>query len=651
MMRLPYHSIITHRSHLLHFQDLIDSKCEKRRKGVFGPSAGKNFIIFVDDVNMPMKEEYGAQPPIEILRQWFDNGGWYDRKLLEMRKLIDIIFVCACGPPGGGRNDVTARFYRHFNIINYSDISDASMQLIFSTILSNFLSIFDESVQSISDGVVKASIKMYNLILEELRPTPAKPHYTFNLRDISKVFQGMLMCDRRRVDSSRLLGRLWFHENQRVFGDRLTTEADKKWLNEHLEQFLAEETPLTPEILWEGQSDVVYSDFMIPGADPKVYEEIADHTTLQTTIEEYLVEYNSESKQPMPLVMFGDALLHVSKIARVLRQPSGHSLLLGVGGSGRQSLTRLATYISQYKIYQIEIAKGYGMNEWRENLKECLLYAGVENKPIVFLFNDTQIINEAMLEDINGILNSGDVPNLYNAEDLEAIATACKPDCARKRIPPTKLNIFSQYLFKIKNNVHVVLCMSPLGDAFRNRLRKFPSIVNCCTIDWFMEWPDDALQSVAARFIAGANFGVSQEIENNLITFFKYLHQSIERASEDFLLKMRRHFYVTPTSYLELLSTYDRVLNQKRVEVGTLRDRLKIGVDKLLSTEKAVNELQDQLKEMQPVLEKTQVEVEEMIVQITADKAVAAETKAIVTVEEASAAKKATETQVDRFGG
>lgn len=624
-------------------QDLLDSKCEKRRKGVFGPTAGKEFIVFVDDVNMPMKEEYGAQPPIEILRQWFDNGGWYDRKALEMRKIVDVIFVCACGPPGGGRNDVTARFYRHFNIINYVDLSDEALKIIFGTIISNFLSAFDADVQAACSGVVDASISVYNTILEELRPTPSKPHYVFNMRDLSKIFQGVLMIDKRKVTTAVDLCRVWVHENERVFGDRLINETDKQWLMSTLQSKFAASNSIEWDSLWKENSSVIMSDFMIPGADPKIYEE-ANIVEMQSQVEEYLSEYNGESKQPMHLVMFGDALMHVAKITRVLRQPSGHALLLGVGGSGRQSLTRLASFISGYKCYQIEIAKGYGMNEWRENVKECLLLAGAQNLPVVFLFNDTQIINETMLEDINGILNSGDVPNLYAAEDLETISTACRPECQRKRIPPTKLNIFAQYLMRVKANIHVVLCMSPLGSAFRTRLRMFPSIVNCCTIDWFMEWPDDALQSVAGRFLVSSKLGLGS-CEQAVVNYFQFLHQSIEKASDDFLKKMRRRFYVTPTSYLELLSTYEKVLNSKRSDVGTLRDRLKVGVEKLISTEKQVNELQASLTEMEPVLIRTQAEVEEMIIQITQDKASAAETKAVVEVEEASASKKAADTK------
>ena len=139
--------------------------------------------------------------------------------------------------------------------------------------------------------------------------------------------------------------------------------------------------------------------------------------------------------------------------------------------------------------------------------------------------------------------------------------------------------------------------------------------------------------------------GLAPAVEKSLTVFFQLIHQSVERATIDFLNTMRRRFYVTPTSYLELLSTYNKVLSEKRVEVGTLRDRLTIGVDKLMSTEKAVNELQATLTEMEPKLIQTQADVEVMIVQITKDKAEAAVTKKEVEVEEAAATKKASETK------
>lgn len=92
--------------------------------------------------------------------------------------------------------------------------------------------------------------------------------------------------------------------------------------------------------------------------------------------------------------MFLDACDHVSRIERILRQPLGNAFLLGVGGSGRQSLARLATFLANYKISQIEVVKGYGMQNWRDDVKKALLQAGVDNKQTSFLFVDTQIINE-----------------------------------------------------------------------------------------------------------------------------------------------------------------------------------------------------------------------------------------------------------------
>ena len=96
----------------------------------------------------------------------------------------------------------------------------------------------------------------------------------------------------------------------------------------------------------------------------------------------------------MPLVMFLDACDHVARIQRIIRQPLGNAFLLGVGGSGRQSLSRLATFIAGQKMFQIEVIKGYGMANWREDVKVALMQAGVENKPTSFIFVDTQIVNE-----------------------------------------------------------------------------------------------------------------------------------------------------------------------------------------------------------------------------------------------------------------
>lgn len=182
--------------------------------------------------------------------------------------------------------------------------------------------------------------------------------------------------------------------------------------------------------------------------------------------------------------------------------------------------------------------------------------------------------------------------------------------------------------------------MSPLGEAFRNRLRNFPSLVNCCTIDWFTNWPAEALESVGLSILRTNDLGLGT-FELDTVNMFKRIHLSVENSSKDYYEMLRRHNYVTPTSYLELLSSFGKLIGQKRSEVKTKKDRLQIGLDKLSETKSMVSVMQDELVVLQPQLVKTQQEVSTMMVQITKDKASAAETKGKVEVEEAKANEKA----------
>jgi dynein heavy chain len=146
---------------------------------------------------MPETEEWGAQPPIEILRCLLDQGGWYDRKEIGFRKLIDTVFVSAMGPPGGGRTFITPRFTRHCNLIALADFDQDTLMSIFARIMSWYLekNKFSEDIVKIEKKIVSATQEVYKSAVENLLPTPLKSHYTFNLRDFAKVILGICLSD------------------------------------------------------------------------------------------------------------------------------------------------------------------------------------------------------------------------------------------------------------------------------------------------------------------------------------------------------------------------------------------------------------------------------------------------------------------------
>lgn len=185
------------------------------------------------------------------------------------------------------------------------------------------------------------------------------------------------------------------------------------------------------------------------------------------------------------------------------------------------------------------------------------------------------------------------------------------------------MNIFSCYIQRVKRNVHMIICMSQLSATFAQRLRQFPSLVNCCTLDWFSEWPEEALIGVGKGSIQESEqeLGIEDhEIQKKLVNMFKNIHKSVETYSVQFYDQLRRYTYVTPTSYLELLSIYKQILMSKRQELTRQVERLKGGLDKLNGANIAVEEMKVDLTDMQPKLEKASIETQQMMESLSIDK-------------------------------
>lgn len=121
------------------------------------------------------------------------------------------------------------------------------------------------------------------------------------------------------------------------------------------------------------------------------YKEITDMKKFEAIIEEKLSELNTFSKKPMNLVLFEYALKHLMRISRVLMQPQSHALLLGFGGAGKRSLTRLAAYLNGFEMFEVPISKQYGLREWYEDLKEFLRKIAFTEAGKILFLSDPQV--------------------------------------------------------------------------------------------------------------------------------------------------------------------------------------------------------------------------------------------------------------------
>ena len=308
-----------------------------------------------------------------------------------------------------------------------------------------------------------------------------------------------------------LLG-LWIHECRRVFADKLVSYDDKNWLDKTINELCKDQ--FNADLMKQVEEPLLFVDFLRePVVDAETGETIEAHPSfyeavpggipdIRARVEALQRKFNEESKlSKLELVLFADALSHLMRISRLLAMSRGSALLVGVGGSGKQSLSRLAAYIAGAYTFQITITKTYNTTNLFEDIKVLYKIAGFKGQPVCFIFTDAEVKDEAFLEYINQILMTGEVAGLLPKDELDMIVNDIRPvmKAQAPHITDTWDNLYAFFLNRVRDNLHMVLCFSPVGDKFSRRAQQFPGLINGCTINWFLPWPEEALTAVSSK--------------------------------------------------------------------------------------------------------------------------------------------------------
>ena len=444
------------RTKSLDIQRSIESQLEKRSKDTYGPPAGTRLLVFLDDLSMPKVDLYGTQQAIALLKLLVEKQGMFERTgELSWKSVVDVEWTAAMGTPGnllamvrqesarisfavgGGNNSIDPRFLSHFCVFYIASPSRESLFRIFSTLLHGHVTTFPSEVQGLIPLIIQCTLHIYQELLRVYVPTPTKFHYVFSLRDLSRIIQGLVQTTPERFGTIERFTRVWLHECTRVFADRFLDQHDQASFQEILQRTI-DSHPLWKEHRnYLLRKPILFGDYRTALRDdePKIYEDLQDYAAIKALFEEIILEFQEQYGR-QDIILFDDALEHLTRIYRVLRLDRGHLLLIGAGGSGKQLLARVAIFAAKCQIFEIQLTRNYNEHTFRDDLKQLYYQVGLKNTPTVFLLNETHIVEESFLEYINNILSNGMIPALFADEvNKQLLEYACaKKNSSRNEI-------------------------------------------------------------------------------------------------------------------------------------------------------------------------------------------------------------------------
>lgn len=349
----------------------------------------------------------------------------------------------------------------------------------------------------------------------------------------------------------------------------------------------------------------------------QVYMPVTSYEVLRKNFDDALNSYNNsnnnnENGGSKKLFFFQNAINHLCRICRILKFPSGGNILL-VGIGGKKTLSRLASFMCNFKVHEIKNQNDYNMNEFHKDLKNLFIKTGIDNQEYVLLIHESEIADEELFVPLNEFLAFGSIKNIFDDDENKMIINRIRNKLNSNGERNEKDHVIWKYFIeKVQSSLKVILCFSPLGKKFKLMIRKFPSLIYRMKIDWFHDWPESALISVASLFIDDIDV-IDANIKIKIAEFVAVSHKNVNIIADDYKNSENVIYYITPNTFLKYLANIKDLIDKKSREINENIDKYTTGIKKIKDIEEEVKKLKLTLNNQDIEIAKRTVEVDKIL--------------------------------------
>ncbi|KAG7470921.1 hypothetical protein MATL_G00119020 [Megalops atlanticus] len=596
---------------------------------VYRPKDCERLVLYLKDINLPKPDKWGTSNLIAFLQQVLTYHGFYDENL-EWVGLENIQIVASMSAGGAvGRHVLTSRFTSIVRICTIDYPDREQLQTIYSAYLQPVLqrSLGDQSTWS-SAGKVHQLAGSLVQVYEQVKAKFTVDDYSHYLFTPCVLTQWVLSLLRYDLTSGKSQNptdgvlEAVAYEARRLFRDRIVTTKDLNAFDNILQSVIRGDWG--SDVL-ENMSDTFYVTWgaaheagavMAPGQSlPSHGKPLGrlNSTDLREVIHKGVVLYGRDNRE-LDILLFHEVLDYMSRVDRVLSCPGGSLLLAGRSGVGRRTATSVVSHMHGAVLFTPKISRGYGLKQFKTDLKTVMQLAGIEGQQVVLLLEDYQFVHPSFLEMVNSLLSSGEVPGLYSTEELEPLLSTLKDQASQDGFPGP---IFNYFAYRIQQNLHVVLIMDCTNPNFTINCESNPALYRKCSVQWMEGWSESSMKKIPEMLLSKAS---GEEGKGRGKKGHKRkMSAGHADISKSFLMihESCREYGATPSQYMAFLQVYSSIYSSKQAELIKRQSHLQAGVSKLNEAKALVDDLKGRAAEQSALLKTKQAEADAALQEIT----------------------------------